>query len=307
MSPSGRPAEAAAAGARAQARAGAASALAAFAIWGFAPVYFRAVAWVPNLEVLAHRVVWSLALVALMLALGRGWRAFAAVFRSRRELVTFTGTALLVAVNWGVFVWAIAGGRVLQVSLGYYINPLFVVLIAVLVLGERMNRWQTLALGLAAIGVLNLTIAVGELPWEALTLAVSFAFYGLLRKTARAEALVGLAVETALLAPLAAGYIAWLWLVGEGVFLRQGAGTDLMLLLSAPVTALPLFLFARGARRLKLSTIGIFQYLSPSLHFLSAVLLFGEPFTSAHLVTFACIWTALGLFTWDSMRRGRAG
>lgn len=282
-------------------RAGLISAMGGYAIWGFAPIYFKAVSHLPLLEVLAHRIVWSLVFVALLLTLQARWAELVRVLGSRRNLATFAATTALIATNWGVFVWAINQGRVLDISLGYYINPLVSVLLGFALLGERLTARQWLAVALATAGVANLTVAHGALPWIGLWLAVSFAIYGLLRKTARAESVTGLAIETGLLLPLAAGYL--LWLGDGGVFLTRDLVTDLLLLAAGPVTALPLLFFAHGARRLKLATIGLLQYSAPTIHFLMAVLWWNEPLTAAHLVTFPLIWVALALYSWESWRR----
>lgn len=284
-------------------RQGLAGAAAAFGLWGVLPLYFKILGRAGPLEIVAHRIVWALVFVAVLLAVRGGWREFRRAARSRRDLATFFATALLIALNWIIFVWAVGTDQVLQISLGYYINPLVNVVLGVAVFGERLSRWQLFAVLLAAAGVVNLVIAVGDLPWMALALAVSFAIYGLLRKTARVESLVGLALETAWLAPLAAGYLVYLAAQGAGAFGGHGIGFDLLLLAAGPVTAVPLLCFAIGARRLKLSTLGLFQYLAPSLQFLLAILWFGEAFTAAHLVTFGLIWSALALYSFDSLRR----
>jgi chloramphenicol-sensitive protein RarD len=284
-------------------RQGFAGAAAAFGLWGFLPLYFKVLGRAGALEIVAHRIVWALVFVAVLLAVRGGWREVRRAVTSRRDLATFFVTALLIALNWVIFVWAVGTNQVLQISLGYFINPLVNVVLGMAVFGERLGRWQLFAVLLAAAGVVNQIVAVGELPWAALALAVSFAVYGLMRKTARVESLVGLALETAWLAPLAAGYLLYLASQGAGAFGGHGIGFDLLLLAAGPVTAVPLLCFAIGARRLKLSTLGLFQYLAPSLQFLLAILWFGEPFTAAHLVTFGLIWSALALYSLDSIRR----
>lgn len=279
--------------------------LAAYLTWGFGPVYFKAVAHVPAAEVLAHRIAWSLLLLAgYLLARGRG-REVAAALRDRATRRALALTTLLIAVNWFVFIWAVAHGRVLEASLGYFVNPLVNVALGRLCLGERLRRRQGAAVLLAAVGVLFLTVRLGRVPLVSLVLAFSFAFYGLLRKTVRAGGAAGLTVETLLLLPAALGYL--LLLAGQGrlVFGNTGGGDALLLAASGPVTALPLIWFANAARRLRYATVGFLQYLTPTLHFLLAVVAYGESFTRTHLLAFACIWTALGLYSWDLWRAAR--
>jgi chloramphenicol-sensitive protein RarD len=277
--------------------------LAAYLWWGLAPLYFKAIAHVPPSEVLAHRILWSCLLLALLI-----WRrgelgALAAAFRSRRLLATLAVSTVLIGVNWFVFIWAIAHDRLLQASLGYFINPLVNVLLGVAILKEKLRRPQAAALALAAAGVVLMGLRVGGLPAISLILAVSFALYGLLRKRTPVGGIVGLAVETGLLAPLALGYLFWLGGEDRLVFSRLDARTDWLLAASGVVTALPLVWFANAARRLQLSTVGILQYLSPTLQFLLAVLVFGEPFAARELASFGLIWAALAIYTFDALRR----
>lgn len=292
-------------GAGRTARAGVLYGIAAYGTWGLFPLYFKAVAYVPALEVVCHRVVWSLAFLAALLALRGDWRAVPRALRCRRTLATLGLTALLIACNWVLFVWAVANQQLLQASLGYYINPLLNVLLGCVFLGERLRRWQTISVVLAGVGVAYLTVAYGQLPWIALVLAATFGFYGLLRKTAKADALVGLSVETTLLAPLAAAYLLYQMAHGQAVFLAGSARSDLLLMAAGAVTATPLLWFTAAARRLPYSTLGFMQYLAPTGQFLLAVLAFGEPFRPAQLVTFGCIWIALVIFSWDALRRAR--
>lgn len=281
-------------------------ALGAFLIWGGVPVYFKAVAEVPSLEVLAHRIAWSVVLIALMLSGLRRWHAVKATLADARLLATLLVSSLLVSINWLIFIWAVAQSRVLETSLGYFINPLVSIVLGVLFLRERLNSWQWCAVLLALAGVGNLMVQYGQLPWVALTLAVSFGLYGLIRKVAMVDAFTGLFVETLIVCPLAVGYLVYLGYEGSGVFTRQGWGMDVLLAFSGVVTASPLILFAQAARRLRLSTLGFFQYLAPSMSFLLAVFIYNEPFTPAHGVTFGCIWLALIIYTADtSLRRRR--
>lgn len=280
--------------------------LGAYSCWGFIPIYFKHVAAAPPVELLAHRVVW-----ALVLLLGiSAWRGQLGELRRAlipgRTLLLLSATTLLIAVNWLIYIWAIVSNRVLEGSLGYFINPLVNVLLGVVVLKERLERPVLMAVLVAALGVTWLTVQVGHPPWISLTLAVTFGLYGLLRKLVAVGAVTGLLVETLLLLPLAVLYLAWASQEGRLTFGTRGAGLDVLLLLAGPVTALPLLLFTGAARRLPLSTLGFLQYVSPTLQFLLAVFLYHEPFTPARGVAFACIWAALLIFALHTLRRGRA-
>ncbi len=283
-------------------RAGVVYGLAAYLWWGFIPLYFKAVASVPPLEVLAHRVLWSLVfLVTFLLIRGRGSK-LAALLRDRRSVALLSVTTILIAVNWLVFIWAVFNHHLLQASLGYFINPLVNVLLGFVFLRERLRRWQVVAVVLALSGVVVLAVGSGVVPWVALVLAVTFGTYGLLRKIARPDGLMGLTIETLLLAPAALGWL-W-WSAGQGVlvFGQHGWTVSLVLLAAGPVTALPLVWFAEGARRLRYATIGFLQYVAPSLQFLLAVVFFGEAFTTVHAVSFGLIWTALAVYSVDTAR-----
>jgi chloramphenicol-sensitive protein RarD len=277
--------------------------LAAFGFWGFVPVYFKAVGVVPPLEVLAHRVVWAVPLLAALVLIQRQGGAIRRAVGSSRTIAVLLVTTALIAVNWYVFIWAMANDRVLQASLGYFINPLVNVALGVVFLREHLSRAAMVAVVLAAAGVGYLAVLGGEIPWVALTLAVTFGLYGLLRKTVAVGAVVGLTVETTLLTPVAVAYVAWLGRAGRLAF---GSGTlslDLLLVLAGVVTTVPLLLFTQAARLLPLSTLGFLQYLAPSMHFALAVLAYGEPFHGHDLITFGCIWVAIAIFTADRIRR----
>lgn len=288
-----------------EARVGVLYATAAYGLWGVFPVYFKLVATVPALEVLAHRIIWSLVfLLGLLLARHR-LRGALSVLRDRRTLITLGLTTLLIATNWLLFIWAVTHDLVLQASLGYFINPLVSVLLGFLFLRERLRRWQTAAVVLAGLGVGCMTLLAGQFPGLALYLAVSFGLYGLLRKVARVESLVGLAVETGLLTPLALGFLVTQMIRGQAVFGAGSTELSLLLMLAGVITATPLLAFTAAARRLRLATLGFLQYLAPTGHFLLAVLAFGEPFTRAHLATFACIWAALAIYSIDTLKGAR--
>jgi chloramphenicol-sensitive protein RarD len=289
----------------AETRRGVAFAGAAFLFWGLSPIYWKALGAVPASEVLAHRIVWSMALLVAMLVARRRGRELLAAVRRRRTLATLVVTTALIAVNWYVYIWAMAAERVLEASLGYFINPLVNVLLGVVFLRERLSRPQAAAVALAAVGVAVLTIEVGRVPWVALILAASFGVYGLLRKTVDAGPQVGLAIETALLTPLTLLWLGRLHSAGGGAFGSGGLATDLLLAGAGAVTVVPLVWFTQGARLLPLSALGLIQYLAPTIQFLLAVLVYREPFSTTHLAAFAVIWAGLAVFTWDLRRRVR--
>jgi chloramphenicol-sensitive protein RarD len=286
-------------------RVGVAYGAAAYLWWGFIATYFKAVDHVAPAEVLAHRIVWSLAFLIALLCGRRRFLATARLLADRRTLLTLTVTTLLVATNWLVFIWAVANDRLVEASLGYFVNPLVNVLLGRLFLGERLRPAQWCAVLLAAAGVAWLTVHHGRPPWIALVLAFSFGTYGLLRKQARPSGIEGLALETALLAAPALAWMAWRQGAGLLAFGTAGAGTTFLLLLAGPVTALPLVWFAEGARRLRYATMGFLQYLAPTLQFLLAVLAFGEPFSRAQAVGFGLIWLGLGMYVRDAARHVR--
>jgi chloramphenicol-sensitive protein RarD len=278
-------------------------ALAAFGWWGLSPLYWKAVGAVPAVELVAWRVTASLVLLAALLAVGRRGAELARVLRSPRALGMLAVTTLLIVTNWLTFIWAMGAERVLETSLGYYVNPLVNVLLGILFLGERLRRAQGVAVVLAAAGVAILTWEVGRLPWVALVLALSFGFYALLRKTVDAGPEVGLAIETALLAPFMLGWLVWLGHSGTAVFPTVGWGVKALVLAAGLITVAPLVWFTHGARRLPLATVGLLQYLAPTGQFLLAVFVFGEHFDAYHLVAFTLIWCGLAVFTWDLRRR----
>ncbi len=282
---------------------GIALAIGCYVIWGVLPVYFHILADVPALQVLAHRVVWSVLLLAVVVAaLGKA-KAIRQAARGR-TLLLLSASATLIAVNWLVYIWAVQNAHVLEASLGYFINPLVNVALGILVLGERLRRLQGVAIAVAAAGVLVMAIDGGGAILISLALAISFGLYGLVRKVVAIDSLGGLTVETLLLAPLAIGWLAWCAGRGESGF-GHSAGHDALLLAAGVVTATPLLLFAAGARRLPLSTLGLLQYIAPTLQF-AVALIFGEPLHTAHLITFALIWSGCALYAWDMVRAARA-
>jgi chloramphenicol-sensitive protein RarD len=284
--------------------AGSLYAIAAFGFWGLTPIYYKLMPDVPPVEVLAHRIVWSVAFGAVFVTLLRAWPAVKSALGNPRTVRALALTAVLVSTNWLIYIYAIVTDQVMSTSLGYYINPLVNVLLGMLFLGERLGRGRTLAVALAAIGTASLAFEIGGLPWISLTLAFSFGFYGLIRKRLGLPSMAALFVETLLIAPLALAALGWYAWQGESSFGGDTA-TTVLLVFAGPVTLLPLLWFAEAARRLPLITVGFFQYLGPTLTFLLAVLVYGEAFTAAWAITFVLIWSALAVFTIDSLRTGQ--
>lgn len=279
------------------------SAGAAFTLWGVFPIYLRLLKPVPAPEILSHRVVWSVVLLLVILAVRRQWQWLHSVRQRPQIVLAFVASAALLGANWVVYIWAVNSDRVIDASLGYFITPLFNVLFGI-VLGERLRPPQWIAILLAACGVLWLTISAGQLPWIGLVLAITFSLYGVIRKTAALGALEGLSVETAVLLPVAAGF---LLLPDSGSSQAFGTTTTLTLLLIAagPVTAVPLLLFAYGARRIPLSLVGVLQYIGPSLQLLLGVLLYQEPFDGHKLTGYALIWSGLIVFSAEGLWRAQ--
>jgi len=283
--------------ARSKTRQGVLCGLFCYTFWGSFPVFFKALHGATPLEIVSHRIFWSLAFLFLLLGLKKQLGTIIAPLKDRSTLLTLCGSTLLIATNWLVFIFAVQRGEVLQSSLGYFMTPLFSVLLGFIFLKERLNWRQQLSVLLAAIGVLNLAFHQGQFPWIALVLASSFGFYGLLRKLAKVDATVGLTIETLLLAPLALAYILFLGSTQQGHFLTGTLRLDLLLPLAGVITAVPLLLFVVAARSLQLTTISFLQYITPSLHFLLAIRLYHEPFSANQFISFLFIWAALGIFS----------
>ena len=277
----------------------------AYICWGLVPLYFKQLSAVGALEVVLHRTVWALVFLLGVLAVLKRWTWVRAVLRQPRLLAAFTLSAVLLSTNWLVYVWSVQNNHLLDASLGYFILPLVNVAMGYFILHERPRRGQWVAVSVAASGVLWLAIQAGHPPWIALALAFSFGFYGLLRKVATLGALEGLTLETLLLAPVAALVLGWMTLQGTSTFNSDDTATLGWLLLGGPITALPLLLFAAGARRISLTTMGILQYISPTLQFCLGVWLFHEPFESARLVGFLLIWVALVVYSLEGWWFGR--
>jgi chloramphenicol-sensitive protein RarD len=277
----------------------------AFVWWGLFPLYFRIVTTVAASQILAHRVVWCLLFLAAVLTRRRQWAWLGQVLRQPRVLGAFAASALMIGSNWLAYIWAVNHGHVLEASLGYFITPLVNVALGVTLLHERLRRAQWLALGIATGGVVWLTLQAGHPPWIALVLAVTFGGYGLLRKIAVLGALEGLTLETLLLAPLALLVLGIASLDGTASFPGPDALTNVWLIALGPITAVPLLLFAAAARRLSMSTLGVVQYIGPSIQFVLGLWVFGEAFSPARFVGFAGIWLALVVYTFDGWRVGR--
>lgn len=276
-----------------------------YILWGVLPLFWKALHGVPALEILAHRMVWSLLVVLVLLTYQGHWSWIGGALRDRRILLTFMTTAVVLSINWFVYIWAVNHGHVIETSLGYFINPLVNVLLGVLFLRERPRLGQSLAILVALCGVLYLTFTFGAVPWISLALAFSFGLYGLLRKTASLNSLEGLTLETLLLFLPALAYLLWLAISGRGAFGTAGLTTTALLAAAGIPTALPLLLFAAGARRITLTALGILQYIAPTIQFGLGVLLYHEPLTAARLVGFVLIWVACALYTAESIYHSR--
>lgn len=288
-----------------KARQGILLAVGAYTMWGIAPIYFKSIAEVSPLEILSHRIVWSFFLLAALLHFGRRWRTVVEVMSSKRNMLYLLSTALLVGGNWLIFIWAVNANHMLDASLGYYINPLFNVVLGMVFLGERLRKMQWFAVTLATCGVLVQLIVFGSVPVVAIALAMSFGFYGLLRKKVSLDAQTGLFIETLLLFPVAAVYLLTMADSATSDMTANPWSLNLLLVAAGVITTLPLLCFTGAATRLKLSTLGFFQYIGPSLMFLLAVLVYGEIFTLDKAITFAFIWGALVVFSIDGLRNNR--
>ncbi|MCP1675977.1 chloramphenicol-sensitive protein RarD [Natronocella acetinitrilica] len=274
---------------------GLAFALSAYVVWGLFPLYFKMLDHVAPLEVLAYRIVWTVPLVALVLFLRTQWAPVRDALRDPAQLMLLGTSAVLIAVNWGVYIWAVTNDRVLEASLGYFMTPLVSVALGIVLFSERLRPLQWLAIGLAAAGVLQLLVREGVLPWVGLAVAFSFGLYGGLRKRAAVESAAGLFIETLLLMPLALLWITWLVATQSGSFMVVDLQTDMLLIGAGVATAVPLIFYVAAARRLRLSTLGVLFYLTPTIQFGLGTWLYGEPLTAARLATFVLIWIGLAI------------
>jgi chloramphenicol-sensitive protein RarD len=277
----------------------------AYILWGVFPIYFKALQDVSPLEILWHRILWACVFLLITLAARRQWSWVGKVVRQPKVLAGFTASAVLLSANWYLYIWSVNSGHVVDASLGYFMNPLVTVFLGFLLLHEQLRPMQWAAVALAASGVAWLTWLAGHPPWIGLGLAFSFGFYGLLRKTAALGALEGLSLETFLLFPIAFGYLAWLAVHDQNAFLHASVASKGLMVAAGPITAIPLLLFAAGARRIPMSTLGLLQYLAPSLQLLIGVWIYKEPFTGQRAVGFAVIWSALLVYTLEGTWRAR--
>lgn len=275
--------------------------IAAYLIWGFLPIYLKALQVVPSFQIMLHRLVWSCLFVLLLIVLRKEWPKFRASIASRRVLMFYSLTAVLLASNWLIYIYGVNSGQVIETSLGYFINPLLNVALGVVILRERLRPMQWLPIGLAAVGVLYLTLQVGSLPWIALALAFTFAMYGLIKKIAPLGSLHGQTLETGILFIPAVIYLFFAESQGFGAFGHVGQSVNILLAFVGVITALPLLLFGYAARTIPLSLLGILQYIAPTFQFLLGIYLFQEPFTTTLLVGFAFIWLALLIFTLEGL------
>jgi len=280
--------------------------LLSYFLWGILPIYWSSVTGVNAFEILANRIVWALIfMIIVLLALGK-WGAFVKEFQeicsNRRKLLTVVAAGITILFNWGIFIWAVSEGRIVETSMGYYINPLVSILFGVIFLGERLDSWSKVAVIFAAIGVGVMIFSVGVFPWVSLSLALTFAFYGLIKKTLIVDTKTSILLETLVVLPLAVGYIIYLSYYGRSAW-QTAPNTSLALLVGAgPITAIPLLLFTAAAKLLPLSFVGFLQYLSPTLSLIIGVFLYGESFTLNHLLSFGCIWAGLFVFTVNQVR-----
>lgn len=283
--------------------------LSAYIMWGLFPIYWRWLEQDPAIEILAHRMFWSLAFMVVILTLQKDWRWLREALQNRRTVITYTLSALLLALNWYIYIWAVNAGYVVEAALGYFINPLVNFLLGVIFLGEKLRAGQVAAVILAVAGVIYLTVSYGSLPWISLLLAITFGIYGLIKKTASLESMHGFSLETLVLFLPALAYLLYRNAVGIGAFGHQGLVITLLLALAGPVTSIPLLLFGYSARKIPLSMLGFLQYILPTLQFLLGVFVYFEPFPQARLVGFCIIWLALLIYSLESVffnRRLRA-
>jgi chloramphenicol-sensitive protein RarD len=270
---------------------------AAFLSWGILPLYWHFLEHVPALTILAHRIVWSFIFIAILITYNKQWAQVARIIQQGKTILAIIGCSVFISANWFIYIWAVNHGHVIETSLGYYINPLLSITFGMLFLRERLDRWATFALICAASGVLIQIIAFGQVPWVSLSLALSFAIYGLLKKLLQVEAAISLALETLIMLPFAAGFLIYLELAGGESLTQQSTGSVLLLIGSGLVTALPLLWFAQGTNRIKLVTVGFLQYLAPTIGLLLGIFFFHEHFSHADMVSFGFIWLAIVLYS----------
>lgn len=275
----------------------------AFTAWGFLPLYWKLLDTIPAEEILAHRILWSFVFVSGILFYSGNWNNLKQVLKNRNNLLTIFLCSVFISINWFTYIWAINSRHVVEASMGYYINPLFVVFLGITVLKEKITFWQAIALSMAATGVVIMTVQYGKVPWIALVLATTFGIYGLLKKVLNVDSVLGLALETAFITPAALGFILLKQMSGTGAIGLVSLSTTTLLMGSGVATATPLLWFARGAQRIELSSIGFLQYIAPTISLLLGVFVFKEAFTRVHLFSFGFIWTALMVYSWSTFGR----
>ncbi|MDD2534520.1 MAG: EamA family transporter RarD [Eubacteriales bacterium] len=273
------------------------AALASYVIWGVLPIYWKQLKAVNAVEVLSHRIIWSFVFVVLLIFSMRQWATVREVIRNRKKLLLIFAAAILITINWGLFIWSIQVNRILDSSLGYFINPLVAVLLGVFIFREKLDRWQQVAIGLATAGVLVLIIEFGQFPWLSMSLALSFGFYGAIKKFVQIPSIIGLALETAFILPLALGWVMFRQITQVGALGRVSLVETVLLLGAGVITAVPLLLFAEGASRIPLSMMGITQYISPTMMFILGLFVYHEPFKLVNGISFGLIWLALIVYT----------
>jgi chloramphenicol-sensitive protein RarD len=280
--------------------------IAAYAMWGFFPIYWKLLHNVPALQVIGHRIGWSFILLTAYILLARKWQDFRSVAFRPRTIGVYSIAAVLLSFNWLIYVWGVNAGFIVETSLGYFINPLLSVLLGVVFLRERLRPLQWIPVGLAAVGVIYLTVVYGRPPWIALSLAFTFGFYGFVKKLSPLGSLYGLTLETGIVFPIALVYIVFVAFSGSGMFLHSGAATDLLLIGAGAVTTIPLLMFASAAKQIPLTVVGLLQYIAPTLQFLIGVFVYREPFDLSHLIGFGIVWVALVIFAAESYFSNRA-
>jgi len=276
-----------------------------YTLWGFLPIYWKMIQSVPSLEIVGHRTLWSFAFVMVYVIATKAWSGFRPVRDNPKILLVYIATGVLMSGNWLIYIWAVNSGHIIESSLGYFINPLVNVLLGVIFLRERLRLWQWISVGLATAGVLYLTVSYGALPWIALSLAFSFGFYGLIKKTAALESIPGFTIETGFIVLPALAWLLFLEFSGRGAFGHGSVQTTLLLVLAGVATGLPLLWFGAAARRIHLSTLGFLQYIAPTFQFLIGVLIYGEDFSQDRLIGFSIIWIALLIYSLESVLRRR--
>ena len=277
----------------------------AYILWGLFPIYWKLLEGVPAIEILVHRMVWSMLFVAVILTIQKDWHWLRGAVHNRRMMLTYTLAAILLSINWFTYIWAVNAGFVVEASLGYFINPLVNILLGVIFLGEKLRSGQVAAVILAVLGVVYLTVSYGSLPWISLILAFTFGMYGLIKKTAPLESMHGFSLETLVLFLPALGYLIYREATGVGAFVHEGTAVTLLLILAGPVTSIPLLLFGYSARRIPLSMLGFIQYIAPTIQFMLGVFVYAEPFPPARLVGFSIIWLALLIYSLESVSYNR--